>query len=66
MLSGLSLPQILLIEARQNMGSSYKSVIMVYLPGRPPHLDVYDLKPDAPVEFRGEFDPIKTNSRSVS
>ena len=65
MLSGLSLPQILLIEARQNMGSSYKSVIMVYLPGRPPHLDVYDLKPDAPVETRGEFNPVKTNVSGI-
>jgi len=34
---------------------------MVYLNGGPSHLDTYDPKPDAPVEFRGEFKPIKTN-----
>ncbi|MBY0521957.1 MAG: DUF1501 domain-containing protein [Gemmataceae bacterium] len=38
-----------------------KSIIMVYLPGGPSHIDMYDLKPDAPVEFRGEFKPIQTN-----
>ena len=34
---------------------------MVYLNGGPSHIDLYDLKPDAPVEYRGEFKPIKTN-----
>ncbi|QEL16008.1 DUF1501 domain-containing protein [Limnoglobus roseus] len=38
-----------------------KSAIMVYLPGGPSHIDMYDLKPDAPAEFRGEFKPINTN-----
>ena len=36
-----------------------KSVIMVYLFGGPSHLDMYDLKPDAPAEYRGEFGPIR-------
>src|SRR5437870_223132 len=38
-----------------------KSVIMVYLLGGPAQLDTYDPKPDAPAEYRGEFDPIPTN-----
>jgi hypothetical protein len=38
-----------------------RSVIFLWLPGGPPHLDTYDLKPDAPVEYRGEFNPIHTN-----
>ena len=38
-----------------------KSVIMVYLNGGPSHLDMYDLKPQAPIEYRGEFRPISTN-----
>jgi hypothetical protein len=38
-----------------------KAIIMVYLEGGPSHIDMYDLKPDAPVEFRGEFKPIQTN-----
>ena len=38
-----------------------KSVIMVFLHGGPSHLDMYDMKPAAPSEFRGEFLPIKSN-----
>jgi uncharacterized protein (DUF1501 family) len=38
-----------------------KAAIMIYLPGGPSHLDMYDLKPEAPAEFRGEFKPIPTN-----
>ncbi len=38
-----------------------KSVIMVLLIGGPAHIDMYDMKPDAPVEIRGEFKPIRTN-----
>ncbi|MCS7020325.1 MAG: DUF1501 domain-containing protein [Gemmataceae bacterium] len=45
---------------RQSPGS-HKAAIMVYLPGGPSHMDMYDLKPNAPVEYRGEFKPIPTN-----
>jgi hypothetical protein len=38
-----------------------KSCILVYLLGGPPHLDMFDLKPDAPAEYRGPFRPIDTN-----
>ncbi|MSQ96395.1 MAG: DUF1501 domain-containing protein [Gemmataceae bacterium] len=38
-----------------------KSAIMIYLPGGPSHMDMYDLKPNAPMEYRGEFRPIATN-----
>jgi hypothetical protein len=34
---------------------------MVCLAGGPSHLDMYDLKPDAPSDYRGEFRPIRTN-----
>ena len=37
-----------------------KAVIMVYLNGGPSHVDMYDLKPAAPVEYRGEFMPTQT------
>ena len=57
---GLSLPQLLRAEESSNSRSS-KSIIMVYLPGGPPHQDMYDLKTDAPSEIRGEFQPIATN-----
>jgi hypothetical protein len=36
------------------------SVIFIWLPGGPPHMETYDMKPDAPAEYRGEFRPIKT------
>src|SRR4051812_16060345 len=67
--AGLTLAEML----RQRAGaaqagggkSSTKSVILIYLPGGPSHMDMYDLKPDAPKEFRGEFNPIKTNVPGV-
>ena len=37
------------------------SVILLWLPGGPPHMETYDMKPDAPSEYRGDFKPIKTN-----
>jgi hypothetical protein len=36
------------------------SVIFLWLPGGPPHMETYDLKPDAPAEYRGDFKPIRT------
>jgi hypothetical protein len=38
-----------------------RAVILINLNGGPPHIDMYDLKPGAPAEYRGEFKPIKTN-----
>ena len=58
---GLSLSQLLQLEAQAGTGSSHRSIINIYLPGGPSHLDLFDLKPDAPAEVRGEFSPIKTN-----
>jgi len=60
-LGGLALPEILRAEAGNGVRSPAKGIIMVLLPGGPSHLDMYDLKPDAPVEVRGEFQPIATN-----
>jgi hypothetical protein len=63
-LGGLSLPQILRAEAARGVssgGRSHKAIIMIFLPGGPPHQDMYDLKTEAPVEIRCEFQPIKTN-----
>lgn len=37
------------------------AVIFVWLPGGPPHQDTFDMKPDAPEEYRGAFRPIRTN-----
>lgn len=42
-------------------GLGHKAIINVFLGGGPPHQDMWDLKPDAPVEIRGEFKPISTS-----
>jgi hypothetical protein len=57
----LSLPRLLAAESQAGIRSSHKALINVFLPGGPPHLDMWDLKPEAPSEVRGEFSPIKTN-----
>ena len=60
--AGLSFADVLRLRAQQpDVGATRKSVIMIYLPGGPAHQDTYDMKPDAPVEVRGEFQPIRTN-----
>jgi hypothetical protein len=41
------------------------AVIFVWLPGGPPHQDTFDMKPDAPAEYRGAFNPIKTNVNGI-
>jgi hypothetical protein len=61
----LSLPNLLAAEAQSGIGNSHKAVINVFLPGGPPHIDMWDLKPDAPVEVRGEFKPIKTSVTGI-
>ncbi len=69
-IGGLSLANMLRHEAQgapQNGRSTgaRKSVILIYLAGGPSHIDMYDLKPEAPAEFRGEFKPIATNVPGV-
>src|SRR5271169_4756899 len=60
-LGGLSLPQLLQVEAQAGISRSHKAVIMVFLAGGPPHLDMFDMKPDAPSGIRGEYKPIASN-----
>jgi hypothetical protein len=62
---GLTLSSLLRAEAQQGVGSSHKSLINIFLPGGPPHQDLWDLKPEAPAEIRGEFKPIKTNVAGI-
>ncbi|MEI7687717.1 MAG: DUF1501 domain-containing protein, partial [Planctomycetota bacterium] len=57
---GLALVDLLRAEAAAGIESSNKAVINIHLDGGPPHQDMIDLKPDAPVEIRGEFRPIAT------
>src|SRR5688572_2892088 len=75
-LSGLTLPTVLRAEreAAASLGNSAngassngasrpkaKNVIFIWQQGGPPHQDTWDMKPDAPAEVRGEFNPIATN-----
>ena len=41
--------------------SSPKSIIVLWLWGGASHMETFDLKPDAPSEYRGEFQPIATS-----
>src|SRR5688500_5906357 len=54
-LGGLSLAQLFQAEAAAGIGSSSKAIINIHLGGGPSHQDMFDLKPEAPREFRGEF-----------
>jgi hypothetical protein len=64
-MGGLTLPQLLRAEAQSGIRKGHKAVIMIFLPGGPSHQDMFDLKPDAPAEFRGEFKPIDTNVAGI-
>jgi hypothetical protein len=57
-LAGLTFPP--LARAGQAHAGGARSCILVYLLGGPPHLDMWDLKPEAPAEVRGPFRPIAT------
>lgn len=60
--AGLSLGDVMGLRA--SPGRSFApetSVIFVWLAGGPPHLDMYDMKPEAPEEYRGPFRPTRTN-----
>ena len=56
----LTLPNLLRLEASTPRRARAKSVIILFLSGGPSHLDMWDLKPDAPEEIRGTFRPIST------
>src|SRR5262245_26648077 len=62
-LGGLTLGDVLRLRAEAPSPGTprQKSVIMIFQSGGPSHLDMYDMKPGAPAEYRGEFRPIKTN-----
>ena len=62
-LTGLGLADLVRLRAQAApvAGSeSDTSVIFIWLPGGPPHMETYDMKPEAPADYRGEFRPIST------
>jgi hypothetical protein len=62
-MGALSLPRLL---ATPKAGGRAKSCILVFLWGGPPQLDLFDLKPDAPVGIRSQFKPIATNVPGIT
>ncbi len=65
-LLGLGLADVLRHEARAAGGrAKADGVILIWLAGGPATIDVWDLKPDAPAEIRGDFKPIATSARGV-
>lgn len=64
-MGGIALHEILALETHAGIRNSHKAIINVYLPGGPPHIDMWDLKPDAPSEIRGDLKPIRTNVSGV-
>src|SRR2546421_8578404 len=71
MLAGMSLPELLALESTARADADKqqgvagfgkaKNVIFIFLQGGPSHIDIWDPKPDAPSNVRGEFKPIKSN-----
>ncbi|HEY2760372.1 MAG TPA: DUF1501 domain-containing protein [Pirellulales bacterium] len=59
--AGMISPNSILAAADRAAAVGKKSVAFVNLLGGPSHLDMYDMKPAAPAEIRGEFRPINTN-----
>lgn len=64
-LSSLGLADLLALEGQAAVAgrsvANNKALLVVWLWGGPSHMETFDLKPDAPSEYRGEFRPIATN-----
>lgn len=62
LIGGLTLPRLLELQAKAASPkiAKAKSCIFIFLEGGPPHQDMWDPKPDAPLEIRGPFKPIRT------
>jgi Protein of unknown function (DUF1501) len=64
--AGLALPELLRAETTSGPTSSRRpSVILLWMRGGPSHIDMWDPKPDAPAEYRGEFGVKSTNVPGV-
>src|SRR6476659_8421113 len=67
-LAGGSLPTLASLLAAEATAGGRRddfSVILFWANGGPSHIDLFDLKPDAPAEYRGPFRPIRTNVPGV-
>ncbi len=66
---GLTLSDVLRTQAQaatnQRTTRTDTSVIILWMRGGPSHIDMWDMKPDAPDEYRGEFQPVNTRVPGV-
>lgn len=60
-LGGVTLPEVLAGRAAAGRSGADTSVILFWMWGGPSQLETYDMKPDAPSEYRGPLHPIRTN-----
>src|SRR5690242_2139588 len=59
-LCGVGLLDVLKAQAAPGSAPRARHLIVAWLGGGPPHLDMFDMKPDAPEEYRGLFKPIQS------
>jgi hypothetical protein len=67
-MASVGLPRILrakTMSAQMGVARKETSVILLWLDGGPSHMDLYDLKPESPAEYRGIWSPIKTNVSGI-
>jgi hypothetical protein len=65
-IGGLSLPRLLAAPAASKTPGRAKSCLLIFMDGGPSHLELWDLKPEAPLEVRGEFQPIRSSVPGVT
>src|SRR6185436_14720883 len=69
-LLGLTLPKLLqaetLNETKKSPKARAKSVIFLYQFGGPSHIDMFDMKPDAPEGIRGSHKPVSTKADGIA
>ena len=63
--AGLTLTQYLRLQAVTSSAEGKRSAIFIFMEGAPSHQDTFDLKPNAPVDIRGEFESVQTNVPGV-
>ncbi len=59
-MAAVGMPELLRAKDASQSSAKNTSVILIWLDGGPGHMDMYDMKPEAPAEYRGIWMPIKT------
>jgi hypothetical protein len=64
--AALALPTLLTADAAPRRRLTARSCLLIFMEGGPSHIDLWDMKPDAPAEVRGEFRPIQTKIPGIT